>query len=362
MPWSTPTLGELRRLSRDHIAARLPGADATVPNSVLRVMSDGNAALAALTLQYLDWLSRQLLPDTAEVEWLDRHAQIWLGGRKAATFATGEARFTGTAGLIIPTATRLSSTGGVEFEVVEAVTLGTNGATGAIRAITPGTSGNLEPGSPITLATAISGVDATATVVRLEGGIDVESDDLLRSRVLERIQKPPMGGDADDYVQWATSIPGVTRAWVAPHEMGIGTVTVRFMMDDLRAGNAGFPSPGDVYDVQAYIDSRRPVTAADVFVVAPVPEPVSFTIQGLAPNDSGTLQSIEQAVRAMLRERAAPAHAVNGVAVQGTTIRAAWVTEAILSAAGVDYFTLDMNDHEMPTPGHLAVPGNIILV
>src|SRR5215470_8767132 len=101
MPWATPTLREVRELVRDNVRGSLPGADALVPNSVLRVMSDNQGALCHLTLQYLDWLALQLLPDTAETEWLDRHGQIWLvnadgtTGRKVATPAVGVANFIG---------------------------------------------------------------------------------------------------------------------------------------------------------------------------------------------------------------------------------------------------------------------------
>ena len=63
MPWSTPTLREVRGLVRDNIRAFLPGADATPQNSVLRVTSDVQGALCHLTLQYVDWLALQLLPD-----------------------------------------------------------------------------------------------------------------------------------------------------------------------------------------------------------------------------------------------------------------------------------------------------------
>ena len=116
MPWSTPTLRDVRSLVRDAVNASLPGADANVPNSVLRVMSDNQGALCHLTLQYVDWLSLQLLPDTAETEWLDRHGHIWLvnadgsKGRKMATLATGTASFQGIIdGTVIPTGTQLQS-------------------------------------------------------------------------------------------------------------------------------------------------------------------------------------------------------------------------------------------------------------
>src|SRR6516162_4358597 len=118
MPWSTPTLRAVRMLVRDAVNASLPGADANVPNSVLRVLSDNQGALCHLVLQYIDWLALQLLPDTAETEWLDRHAQIWLvnadgsTGRKLATPATGEAAFTAaTTNVFVPAGTRLTYSG-----------------------------------------------------------------------------------------------------------------------------------------------------------------------------------------------------------------------------------------------------------
>src|SRR5512143_3823231 len=105
-----------------------------VGNSVLRVMADANAGLAHLTLRYIDWLSRQFLPDTAEKEWLDRHGDIWLVnsdssiGRKAATFAAGAVTFTGINGTVLPEGTRLSGGAGAttfSYETTEQITIGT---------------------------------------------------------------------------------------------------------------------------------------------------------------------------------------------------------------------------------------------
>ena len=110
-------------------------------------------------------------------------------------------------------------------------------------AIDTGSMTNLEVGDKLIIVTQVTGVDPTATITEMVGGTDQETDDELRVRVLERIQKPPMGGDADDYVQWALSFPGVTRAWCSPKEMGLGTVTVRFMME-LVAGRSGWISRG----------------------------------------------------------------------------------------------------------------------
>ena len=72
MPWTTPALRTVREMVRNDVTAALSGA-VLIANSVARVMSDAMAGLAHLVLRYIDWLSLQLLPDTAESEWLDRH-------------------------------------------------------------------------------------------------------------------------------------------------------------------------------------------------------------------------------------------------------------------------------------------------
>jgi uncharacterized phage protein gp47/JayE len=298
MPWQTPTLSQVRGFIRDYIAGALPGADALVPNSVMRVISDAQGGLCHLNLQYLDWLALQLMPDTAEQEWLGRFGNIWLvnadgsTGRKMATPAAGQANLTGTPLLVVPAGTQLGSAAAVLYQTVEDVTLAADGSATPtdIVAVTPGAAGNLPAGSTLSVA-GVPGV-TTATVVQLTGGTDQETDDELRLRVLTRIRQPPMGGDADDYVAWALAVPGVTRAWCSPLEMGMGTVTVRFMCDDLRATGDpmtnGFPLPQDIAAVTAYLNTVRPVAVKDFFVEAPIPEPISFGVQGLSENTSST--------------------------------------------------------------------------
>lgn len=180
--------------------------------------------------------------------------------------------------------------------------------------------------------------------------------------MLDRIRQPPVGGDAEDYVQWAFSTPSVnvTRAWCSPLEMGLGTVTVRFMTDDLANNIVGFPSPGDIALVTSYLDTVRPVAIKDRFVVPPVPEPVDFAIANLSPDSVANRNAIVTAVRSMLFDRAAPAHAINGIEQPAQTIYRAWVSEAISSIPSIDSFTLIMDDHPMPSPGSLAVLGTIV--
>jgi uncharacterized phage protein gp47/JayE len=297
------------------------------------------------------------MPDTAETEWLDRHATIWLVnsdgsvGRKMATYASGTVAIAGNTGVILPSGT-IVSIGALDYQTLEQVTLNiampVNVST---RALDPGSAGNQETNTPV----LISGIDGTdgGFVVEMIGGTDTETDDQLRNRVLLRIRQPPMGGAASDYVHWALAVPGCTRAWVYPQEQGIGTVAVRVMFDDLRADNGGFPTDDDVAAVQAYIDTVRPVTVKQCYVVAPIPFPCDVNIKALVTDSPSITADIEQSLLDMFFADAWPSQ----------TIYAAWKTAAVQNAPGVISFELvNWTDNVMPSPGYMGVLGDITYV
>lgn len=359
MPWSTPTLREVRSLVRDAIRANLPGADAAVPNSVLRVLSDVQGATCHLNLQYVDWLALQLIPDTAEQEWLDRHGAIWLVnadgtvGRKAATLSTGIVNVTGVAGFPVPVGTRFTSGTNLGFETTALIYIGTDIASPVpVRALDPGVASNITTGTGLSLYASVPGLDGSAEAASdFTGGTDAETDDELRMRVLLRIREPPQGGSATDYIEWALAVPGVTRAWVAPLEMGMGTVTVRVLMDELRADDDGWPREDDLVAVTNYIDTVRPVAVKDFWVVAPIKQRLDVRIQSLNPDTPATRAAIEQSLKDMLFALAKP----------GQTIFAAWKSYAVMNATGVYSFDLiNPADDVMASPGHMAVLGDII--
>ncbi|MET3485355.1 baseplate J/gp47 family protein [Methylobacterium sp. 1973] len=344
MPFNLPDLPSVRRENRDNLAAFLPGADASVPNNALRVLSDQNAGGAFLNLKYLAYIAKNALPDQSEGDWLLRWANILFGGPKAATFAAGTIAVTGVKGTLLEAGSILSTSDAVEYQTAADVYLSADATPVAVTCLTAGAIGNRDAGAPLSLSVAVSGVNAQATVILIDGGADTESDDDLRTRVLLRLRRPPMGGDADDYVQWTLAVPGVTRAWSSPNGMGIGTVVVRFLCDALRAGNGGLPTDDDVANVRAYLDTVRPVCVKDFFVVAPIPQGLEITIRNLSDDTPSMRLAIEAALQMLLLERAAP----------GQTIYAAWVSAAISEVVGEGYFDLDFEDAVMASPGHMA--------
>lgn len=360
MPWTTPTLRDTRRLTRDYVLSQL-GAKAMIPNSVLRIMSDAMAGLTHLTFLYLDWLAKQLMPDTAEKVWLDRHGVIWLTnadgskGRKAATYAQGTVEFvnqTGVAGAIIPVGTTMNGSNGVQYQTVTAGEIGSGGAgTAAAVALTSGSVGNLPDGDALAINPTIPGVDTATLLGDMDGGYDTETDDQLRERILFRIQNPPMGGSQADYVRWAMACPGVTRAWAA-QEIGPGTMTVRFLMDDddRRLTTADLPSEAQISVVGDYIDSKRPVTVKDCFTMAPILFFYDITIRNLTTDNPTVRARIETSIAEMEFARSKP----------GQTMYRSWVDEAISQAVGEDTHELNFETTVMPAPAYMPTLGTVL--
>lgn len=331
MPFQRPTLSDLQTQIASDIESRLPGADSQLRRSFLGVLSRAIAGALHGLYGFLAWIALQLFPDTAEEVFLDRWAGIWGVTRKPAWPAAGTVTFTGTNGSVIPTGTDLQRGDGALFQTQGEGTIVGGTVDVSVLAVEPGSVGNADVGTTINLVAPIAGVQSAGTVADdgagggLTLGSDEETDASLRARLLLRIQNPPHGGARHDYVGWAldTDVHGldVTRAWDYPLELGLGTVTVRFMMDDAYAD--GIPLAADVTALQAYIDLVRPVTAA-VTVAAPVAVAIVFEISGLDPATQTVKDAIEAELKDLIRREAEP----------GGTLLVSHIREAISIAAG----------------------------
>lgn len=284
MPFKRPTLSDLRLRARALFAAKLKGADSTLPKSNITVSSDVIAALVYGIYGYADWLARQALPNTAD-DWyyLLRWGALFGMTPKPATTASGHALFTGTAGTPVDNHTQLQDSQSNFYKTTAAGTLITGNTSIPIQAVEGGAFGNLPAGAPMTLVTANTGINGMVVVdgAGLLGGVDPETAQAFGARIADRVKNPPSGsGTVADYERWARSVPGVTRATASPAEDGPGTVTVRFVMD----GNPGsfLPSHDDITAVCAVIEADKPLTDA-VRVKAPLIQPVNYTLSPSVP-------------------------------------------------------------------------------
>lgn len=330
--FTRPTLSQLRQRAISTINDKLPGADAMLRNSVLNVLSTVLADLTSELYGYLDYIADQIIIDTASDEYLDRWGLIFGITRKMADFSTGSIIVTGAEGSQVLSGTIYKRSDDTVFIVTESVAIPATGSTTAvIKAQKVGVSGNTSAGAKLLLSSPIAGVVSESVVgeLGLTGGSERESNESYRDRILLRIQEPSRGGSQSDWVHWTLEISGVTRAWCYPLEMGLGTVGIRFMMDNTY--DNGIPQAGDVARVYDYLNAydRKPVTA-DVFVNAPIPEAINITIQDLSKDTPEVRQAIWDELLDLFNREAYP----------GCLIYMSKIWEAISIAAGVEHFTL----------------------
>jgi len=347
-----PTI--IERIAAD-IDARLPGADARLAFSNLNVLAYAQAGAVHGLYGYLEYLSRQLFPDTAEAEYLERWSSIWAVVRKAAAPATGSVNLTGTTGAVVPLGTLLQRADGRQYQSTAEVVLSSGAGGAPVVAVLAGLAGCAVAGVGLSLVSPIVGVASGAVVGTggLTGGSDAESDAALRERLLAHIAAPPQGGAASDYVLWALQVSGVTRAWVYPQELGVGTVTVRFVRDgDVDGGGPGdalIPDASEVAAVQEHLNNRRPVTAA-VTVVAPVAAPLNFVIAGLTPANSAVQAAVALELQDLLLRESVP----------GGTLLLSHIRAAISGATGeVDFVLTSPTANVVNTTGRMSTMGSI---
>ena len=322
MPFTRPTITQLINRAKADIETRLPGADARVRRTVEAVLARMESGGVHGMHGHLVWLSRQIMADTAEVEFMERWADIWGIQRDPAVSASGTLTITGTNTTVCPAATVWQDAEGTLYDQDDDVTISGGSASATVTAQVGGADGNQDVGATLSLVTPISGVDADATVggIGLTGGVDLESDESLREELLHRLQNPPKGGGPEDYVTWSLEVSGVTRAWQYPNLDGLGTVGVFFVMDD-KVGTI-IPDSSEVATLQAYLDTVAPVTA-DVTVYAPVAVELNITAQ-LNPNTTVVQTAVEAELASYLLRVAEP----------GATLLWSQISEAISLAPG----------------------------
>lgn len=345
--FSRPQLAALIERVRTDVLSRLTQADLlrrADAEAYARVLG----GLAHGLYGFIDWVSRQMIYDTAEAEYLDRWSSIWGVTRKAAAAATGNVTFTVLAGSTIPANTQLRALDGVLYQTTADATVTAPTATAPIAAVVPAAAGNRAAGQSLTLISPFTGVQPIATAGLLAGGADLETDAALRARLLARIQQPPHGGNANDYVNWAIEVAGVTRAWVYPGELGLGTLSLRFVRDNDGTGAAILPNAAAVAAVQAYLDARRPVTA-QLTVVAPVAVPLNFSIQ-LTPNTATVQAAVQSELQDLITREAVPGGTLLLSHIRAAISGAAGETNNVVSAPAADVAT---------TTGQLTTMGTI---
>ena len=383
MPFSRPTLSALRTQIWTDITSAVGLTVSLLQKAVLKIVGSALAALIFGLYGYLDWISKQSVPFTSTDEFLAGWGALKNVFLKGATQAELTVQFVGTGSTDMPAGTAVNRTadGFAYITMTDAEVSGTT-VTVNIQAITAGSIGNCDPGTSVSLAAAITGIQSSGTVTAIvSSGADVEEQDDFRDRVMLAYQSPEQGGDEQDYVEWATDVAGVTRAWCSPNGFGVGTVVVYFMMDDAESAHGGFPqgtngvsendqgpggSPrgvvatGDQLTVANALITGQPATAL-VYSCSPIQNQIGFNISGVSSLTART--SIEGALDDLMLREGAPAGTIDlsdvNSAIGSVPGSSGYLILSITSTVGGVTTTYPANTNITNGTGQLPVVGAV---
>ena len=190
MPLQTPDFQALRERYLQEVRNQNPQA-ATSADSDHFVRASGMAAVVESLHQHVWWLSRQLFPSTADLEFLEQLAGERGISRKPAVVASGTLTVSGTPATPVSAGMQWQAPSGALYELTENTVIGGGGTVAvAAWALLAGPAGNLAASTALTAVVPVTGITG-AVVVAMAGGTDAEADEPLRARLLERLRNAP---------------------------------------------------------------------------------------------------------------------------------------------------------------------------
>jgi len=307
-------------------------------------------------------INKKFFPDTGDEATVTRWGSLYNLPRKEATFGEFVIDVVGTTGGTLPVDQVYVRSDGAEYKVkAEVIVPAATTLPATIVASVAGDTSNLIAGDTVSLQSAVAGIESDSLVasVAIEGEELEELED-YRVRVLERLRFPPSGGTANDYIAFAKTVAGITRAWVLPGNRGEGSADTTFV-EDGNAPASIIPSPAKVAEVQLAVDNLKPITA-DHVAFAPIEFEMDPEIQ-LKPNTTEVRDAVIEELDDLLAREAQVRNGIDpdqvglGITFDGK-VKISQINEAISIAAGeTDHVLLSPTSDVQPSEGGLVTLG-----
>ena len=146
--------------------------------------------------------------------------------RKKGMKANGLVTIRGLENTLIPKNTELSTQSGLIFLVLEEGQIRNGTVKVKVAGVEEGIKYNIYASEINMLMSGIAGIDSISNELDFKGGVDTETDEQLKERLLDKVRKPAISGNAQHYIEWASSIEGVEKVIIVPLWDGPGTVKV----------------------------------------------------------------------------------------------------------------------------------------
>lgn len=253
-----------------------------LPKSFIVILSKVLSVIFVLPYKVCGWFYLQLFPDTASFDRVNvmgislqplvklgvnigvgepTSGQAWEGLVSATVVTEGQAITAGTQ--------LKSDVTGLMYVVSETVTTEGQSVNVPVYCVQSGSGGNLAQGDEIKFVSPLGFIAQDAVVASTtKEGLDEETADHYRARVVNRYSTQPQGGALSDYRIWSYDAPGVLQTYPYNGEDSPGDVEIYV------AGNTDvYPNrvPGRelcvavgeacTYDPETGIADRKPLTA-----------------------------------------------------------------------------------------------------
>lgn len=223
--------------------------------------------------------------------------------RKSATHANSILKIVGNAGTKINQGDLASTPSGVLYEFIESTTIDTSGINNVkVICQSAGAVGNTPANTITILPISIDGVVSITNPSAITNGYDAETDDELRERYFDKLQRPGKAGNKYHFEEWAKSVVGVGDARCIPRYNG--PLSVKVIIIDSN----GMPASSElVATTRALIESEMAFGVEDLSVVGATAVPINLavTLRLLSSADEVTVvASIKENIKAYLKELA----------------------------------------------------------
>jgi uncharacterized phage protein gp47/JayE len=295
----------------------------------------------------LDFLSKQIFPDTAEGEYLREH---WSSRTVPlyAVAASGEIRVTGLAGKPIPSGLLFAAASGERYYLENAARLDAGGqAVITVKAENPGQQGNLAVGEKLSIISAIpAGIDSEAVVSGggITGGSDAETDEEYLARVLAALRNPSRYGKKNDFALWARDASAeVSAAWEFRNFGVFGAVLVQVIKGNQM--NGVYPVD-NLAEVRNYINENAPpvlfeVRTPDIIPINPsaslLPQEDSQANRELAETRMRAYMQLAAKPGAQITAGALRLAVIDGVTITNITVKLGGSTVGIATTTILEY-------------------------
>lgn len=353
-----------------------------LPKAFIRVLAKALGGVVVLLYKYCGWVFLQIFVAHASFEETTINGKkvrplvewgrlIGIGDPEAATRAELVVRVTVTnpTGSLKAGSQLLRSETSVIYTVAADTPLTGASVPVTIRAasdqnggIGEGTIGNLEPGDIVSFANPLANVGTDAVVEAVSvAGVEAETADDYRARVIRKFQRKPQGGAYSDYEEWGSAVAGIVNVY--PYtSSNPGEVDIYVEATEESSGSAdGIPTGPQLAAVRAAIEAtsptsglatKRPANAA-INVLAITRTPFALTVGGLSPDTLETRDAIKDGVDEYLRSREPFVVGLSTLPRDDTvtTAAVAGIVDGIVNAAGATATYVELTPYSAHTLG-----------